>query len=129
MPMKDDDPNGSRYRAFLAEFAEESKRGLIAVTECAADIAEKAAVKELTAIKREGPLGKYRTKHLSEDVKRYKKGQKIQIGGGPETAGLWHIVNDGTYRSKAYHFMEKVINEVNSRSDEAWEAGRKELED
>ena len=57
--------------------------------------------------------------HMAEDViisrSKDKFGNKVvKICGGKQTGTLWHIVNDGTYRSKATHFMDKTINDTNS---------------
>lgn len=54
--------------------------------------------------------------HMANDVTvkiaKDKYGYKlVKIGGGKQTGTLWHIVNDGTYRSKATHFMDKLIQE------------------
>lgn len=55
--------------------------------------------------------------HFADDVKcvigkdqhgyRYAK-----IQGGKHTGTLWHIVNDGTYRTKATHFMDSAISDM-----------------
>jgi len=44
-------------------------------------------------------------------------GKKAKIKGGKKTGTLWHIVNDGTYRSKATHFMDKAMQKVESEMD------------
>lgn len=126
--INDDDPSGKRFDHFIEELGNEARIGLQKVSEKGAEIAMESARRHLSAIRRAGKLNKYRTHHLDEDVQLFKKGQKYQIGGGKETGTLWHIVNDGTYRSIGYHFMEKIVEDINSRQAEMWEAGEKELE-
>jgi len=55
--------------------------------------------------------------HMSDDVViktgKDKYGYKYaKVGGGKHTGTLWHIVNDGTYRTKATHFMDRTISET-----------------
>lgn len=54
-------------------------------------------------------------KHMADDViKRTitdKYGDKIvRVRGGQATGTLWHIVNDGTYRTRATHFMDYAMD-------------------
>jgi len=56
-------------------------------------------------------------KHMADDVKITKKkdefGERtIRVQGGKKTGTLWHIVNDGTYRTNATHFMDKAMKEA-----------------
>lgn len=75
-----------------------------------------AVVKKLGAIK--DP--KHDT-HMKDDVvlsitedKEF-GGKKAVIKGGKATGTKWHVVNDGTYRSKATHFMDDAIAEVDNK--------------
>lgn len=57
--------------------------------------------------------------HMADDVVikagKDKYGYRYaKVGGGKKTGTLWHIVNDGTYKNKATHFMDNVINETSS---------------
>jgi len=44
-------------------------------------------------------------------------GERVRVRGGKHTGTLWHIVNNGTYRSKATHFMDKAIADVEAGLD------------
>lgn len=53
--------------------------------------------------------------HMADDVRvRTTKNEfgktVVKVQGGSRTGPLWHIVNDGTYRSKASHFMDTSLN-------------------
>ena len=55
--------------------------------------------------------------HMADDVVvrtgKDKYGYRYaKIQGGKQTGTLWHIVNDGTYRSKATHFMDNSMSEA-----------------
>ena len=55
--------------------------------------------------------------HMADDVViktgKDKYGYKYaKVGGGKHTGTLWHIINDGTYRTKATHFMDRTISET-----------------
>lgn len=56
-------------------------------------------------------------KHMADDVimrtvKDSFGDEVVRVRGGTKTGTLWHIVNDGTYRSKAHHFMDKALKEA-----------------
>lgn len=69
----------------------------------------------------EGKLNRLRTAqsdhvHMADDVViktgKDKYGFRYaKVGGGKKTGTLWHIVNDGTYKNKATHFMDNVLSE------------------
>lgn len=68
-----------------------------------------------------GKLNSIRTQqtdhaHMADDVVikigKDKYGYRYaKVGGGKQTGTLWHIVNDGTYKNNATHFMDNVISE------------------
>lgn len=68
-------------------------------------------------------------KHLHEDVKIFKskKTGRVQVGGGKATGSLWHLVNDGTYRSRPTHFMDEVLSEITSEIPSIVESKGKKL--
>lgn len=52
-------------------------------------------------------------KHMADDVivrtvKDVYGHKVVRVRGGRKTGTLWHIVNDGTYRSKATHFIDNA---------------------
>lgn len=55
--------------------------------------------------------------HMQDDVhasvrKSKDGGLYASVKGGKKTGTLWHLVNDGTYHSRATHFMDKAMAEV-----------------
>lgn len=89
--------------------------GVEAEKECAKAV-KKAVIKRLEQIKTENPQ---RIKHMCEDVQIVTKKDEfgeiyVKVQGGKTTGTLWHIVNDGTYRTEATHFMDLALNEVES---------------
>lgn len=65
---------------------------------------------------------KRRNKHLYQDVvvkeDKDKYGHKVlRVRGGSQTGTIWHIVNDGTYRTKATHFMDKIVDRAGAELD------------
>lgn len=69
----------------------------------------------------EGKLNRLRTAqsdhiHMADDVV-IKTGKDrygyryAKVGGGKKTGTLWHIVNDGTFKNDATHFMDNTISE------------------
>ncbi|WP_090554731.1 HK97-gp10 family putative phage morphogenesis protein [Natronincola ferrireducens] len=65
-------------------------------------------------------------KHMADDVQanvvRDKYGYKVaRIKGGKRTGTKWHLVNDGTYRSDATHFMDKAIAQSESEVNKIFE--------
>ena len=102
---------------WLKEIEVSAKVTGIEVVDELGDYTKTVTEQELRAIKRVDPLSKSRTKHLYEDVekKNYGKGRTVVVQGGKETRTLWHIVNDGTYRSKPHHFIDRVLNRVEPR--------------
>ncbi len=70
------------------------------------------AVKRLTDIK----TTETKDTHMCSDVTirtgKDKYGYPYaKVGGGKKTGTKWHLVNDGTYRSKATHFMDNAIKD------------------
>lgn len=62
-------------------------------------------------------LKRPREVHMSDDVViktgKDKYGYRYaKVSGGKQTGTLWHIVNDGTYKNRATHFMDNAINET-----------------
>jgi HK97 gp10 family phage protein len=53
--------------------------------------------------------------HMADDVvikfTKDKFGYRIiKVQGGKKTGTLWHVVNDGTFRNRATHFMDNAIS-------------------
>lgn len=61
-------------------------------------------------------------KHMYQDVQARvitnNFGNKVvRVRGGQKTGTLWHLVNDGTFHSKATHFMDTATNNANDEID------------
>lgn len=66
-------------------------------------------------------------KHMIDDIQestyKNKYGNKTtRVRGGKKTGRKWHLLNDGTYKMDATHFMDKSLiqseEEINSIIDE-----------
>jgi len=44
-------------------------------------------------------------------------GKRALVRGGRDTGTLWHILNNGTRRSRATNFMDKAIADVDGKLD------------
>jgi HK97 gp10 family phage protein len=88
---------------------------------------KKSAAKTKAAVIRYIPRSikpkKGRSVRMADDVQagvvedRIYGGKMVRVRGGKKTGTLWHIVNDGTSRNKASHFMDKALAEVESELD------------
>lgn len=77
-----------------------------------------SVVKNLSRSEIDNPL----YTHMQDDVKTTIKddGQGDIVGiihGGKKTGYKWHMLNDGTSHSKATHFVEKSLKDVESDLD------------
>ena len=119
------------FTAWITGIVDDSEDVCIEVVDELADIALKESIAELKRIQRKGKLPKSRGVHMHQDVKKVKsvKYGYVSVGGGKKTATLWHIVNDGTYRSKAHHFMERVINKLDAEAERIFNEKGKRLGD
>ena len=80
-------------------------------------IVKNHTVEELRKLKRLKKIPEKRGKHMYEDVVasivKDKYGDKVlRVRGGKNTGTLWHIVNDGTYKQSATHFLDRVITKA-----------------
>lgn len=122
------DIESESFDAWIEGLGKDGVNATISVTEELAELAKKEAIIELQKLKRKGVLPRKRKFHMYQDVvivssRRYKR---MEVGGGKETGTLWHIVNDGTYRTNATHFMDNVVNRIDAVAEAAWQkAGRK----
>lgn len=93
---------------------------------------KRIAVDELRKIRRIKNIQKHRYRengerrrnvHLYQDVitkitKDEYGDQILKVGGGSRTGTLWHIVNDGTYKTQATHFMDRIIEKAEKEFDD-----------
>jgi HK97 gp10 family phage protein len=103
--------------SWLKQIESDSGEYGIQVIDELGDITKKEAERELKAIERKGKMYDNRTVHMYQDVIKtnQKKGLVAIVKGDKETGKLWHIVDQGTYRSKAHHFIDRVLNSVEPR--------------
>ena len=111
---------------WLKEIEDECGHAGIEVIDELGDFTKDEAEKQLKAIKRTGPLYGGRKKHLYEDVVKRKqnKGRTVVVQGGRETRSLWHIVDQGTYRSRPHHFIDRILNKVDRKLPQLLEEKR-----
>ena len=95
------------------------------------DITKKEAEKELKAIERKGKMYDNRIVHMYQDVIKttQKKGLVAVIKGDEETGRLWHIVDQGTYRSRPHHFIDRVLNSMGGQIDKVLDKRGAKLND
>ena len=119
------------FTAWITGIVGDSEEVCIEVVDALGDLAVKESISELKRIQRKGKLPKARGVHMYQDVRKVKsvKYGYVSVGGGKKTATLWHIVNDGTYRSKAHHFMERVINKLDAEAERIFHEKGKRLGD
>ncbi|SHF13518.1 phage protein, HK97 gp10 family [Tissierella praeacuta DSM 18095] len=65
-------------------------------------------------------------KHMADDVNyrivKDEYGEKVaRIRGGKKTGTKWHLVNDGTYRSKATHFIDTALKQSDEEIEQIFE--------
>lgn len=92
------------------------KAGLDAQKE-GAQVVRSEVVKRLQAIRTKGEKARTRIKHMCDDVQIITRkdewgGAVVRVQGGKSTGTLWHIVNDGTYRTQATHFMDLALDSI-----------------
>lgn len=132
MDIKFQENNGDSLEAFFNEIIIESEDLEKKMLKAGSEEAEKDLKQELLALKRDGidrPNGR---PALADDIvtvlEKDKWGTKsVKIRGGKLTGTLWHLVNDGTLHARATHFMDRVLQGLDSRIDSLWsKAGGKE---
>ena len=101
---------------FLAQIKIDSKEHGDKVLDKLADKTVELSIAQLRQISRSGVRYGNRVP-MYQDVKKTKTKTGRRVGGGKDTGTLWHIVNDGTYRTKAWHFIDNVIRNLDSQID------------
>ena len=119
------------FRAWIEGIGRDGENVTINVADKIGDYTKEEAERQLKRIQRKGKLPKNRKVHMYQDVKKVisKKYGYVSIGGGKITGTLWHIVNDGSYRTKATHFIQAILNSVDKEIDRIWEQEGKVLEE
>lgn len=106
------------FEAFLLGIESDSAKAQDACLKSVGQVTRDAVVRNLERSNISDP----EHVHLKDDVQlsitKDKYGGKVaKVRGGKKTGTLWHIVNDGTYRSRGTHFMDKATSEVDSQID------------
>lgn len=119
--------NADSFNIFLENIDKDCEEIENEIFEKLKKTAPKIVKAELRKIRRKGKVSAERIKHMCNDVKAITTkdtfGYKIlKIKGGKKTGPLWHIVNDGTYRSKATHFMDKSMGAIDDVSESVIDA-------
>lgn len=104
-------------KVWLSDVESDIQGAAIETIEEYGDLAKSIAEKELFALRRDGKLPVRRGKHMHQDVKvsKNKKQGRVTVGGGKLTGTLWHIVDEGTYRMNATHFIDKILNVLDQK--------------
>lgn len=108
------------FEKWLNGLENDSTQLVVETTEELADLVLADSVSQLQHLKRQGKLPVTRGVHMYQDVKKSysKKLKRATIGGGKATGTLWHIVNDGAYRTRATHFIDAVLKNTDNKVDE-----------
>lgn len=123
MSMKMRYEDSDKLEVMLGSISRECERvGLDAQKECA-EVVKREVVRRLSSIRTSDELTRQRIKHMTDDVQiKTTKDQYgdviVKVQGGKSTGTLWHIVNDGTYRSNPTHFMDLALNSVENELEQ-----------
>ncbi len=108
-----------RLDVMLGNLSRDCEKAGIDAQKAGAKVVEKAVVSRLNGIRTKDKKTENTIKHMADDVtinttKDTFGDTVIRVRGGKKTGTLWHIVNDGTYRSKPTHFMDLALGGVES---------------
>ena len=125
------DKNSDNLALFLADIQNGCEKTETKVLEIMKVKAKKIVIAELRKIKRHSQISPKRLKHMCEDVKSSIKkdsfGYKgLKVNGGKKTGTLWHIVNNGTYRTQGTHFMDRAMESINIETENVVDSVMKE---
>ena len=109
--------DSDKLAVVLGEISRECEQAGVNAQKSGAKAVKKAVMNKLQKIKTKDEKQRKRLKHMCDDVvivtKKDDYGETIvKVQGGKQTGTLWHVVNDGTYRSKATHFMDDALSDV-----------------
>lgn len=118
-----DKDSKDNFDVWLGNIVKDSEKAVEDVANELGNVAVAEMERRLLILKRKGKVPISRGVHMYQDVKKVKskKYGYISIGGGKKTATLYHLVNDGTYRTFPTHFMDSVINDLDSKIDTIWD--------
>ena len=121
-----DKDSKDNFDVWIGNILKDSETCIEEVSNELADLAVEDTERKLLSLKRKGKLPSVRGVHMHQDVKKVKskKYGYISIGGGEKTATLYHIINDGTYKNFATHFLDQVVRNMDSQVDNIWDKRR-----
>jgi len=117
------DEDGLDLNSFLLGIENECEKSRDACLKALGQVAMDNVKRNMTKSERkdkEGQESGSERPHMKDDVKmqiRFDKMDLIKsavVKGGKRTGTLWHIVNDGTYRSRGTHFMDRALAETDN---------------
>lgn len=133
--------DSDKLEVFLGKLETDCKSVGDQIQEKSAEIIKARIVGQLDKIRSSPGVTKNRSsknqaryKHMADDVKITKRkdefGERtVRVQGGKKTGTLWHLVNDGTYRSNATHFMDKALQEAEPEIQAIIDAGLSKVGD
>lgn len=115
MSMQIRQDESDKLEVFLGKFEIGCKMAGEAIQREAAKVIKARVVGQLNRIRIKTNRADYR--HMADDVQirtvKDRFGETTtRVQGGAKTGTKWHLVNDGTYRSKATHFMDRALKEA-----------------
>lgn len=103
---------GNSIEVFLSDITNSVRIAEDAYLKKSGQILKKNIVNNLNRLKTKQDTEQYT--HMADDVQarigKDKFGNKVmKIRGGKLTGTKWHLVNDGTYKSRPTHFMDFAV--------------------
>lgn len=114
MQFKDRD----NLEVFLSEIEGASEKVSIKFLRRAGKIVQQKVIDSITR----STVDKPNYRHMKDDVlmrvERDEYGHRAaRIRGSKKTGSKWHLLNDGTYKMRGTHFMDKALNDAESEID------------
>lgn len=124
--------DSDKLEVFLGKLETDSKAIGDEIQEKSAVVIKAKIVGNLNRIRTTNSKSDY--KHMADEVqitnKKDEFGERTtRVQGGKHTGSLWHLVNDGTYKSNATHFMDKAMAEAEPEIQAIIDAGLSKVGD
>ena len=109
--------DSDKLEVVLGTLSRECERAGLDAQKEGAQVVKSEVIKRLNAIRTSDEKARTRIKHMCDDVQISTRkdewgGTVVKVQGGKTTGTLWHIVNDGTYRTEPTHFMDLALNSI-----------------
>lgn len=117
MSMKMRYEDSDKLSVYLGELSRNCEKAGLDAQKEGANLVKSEIVRRLQSIRTKDNKARQRIKHMCDDVQITTKKDEygdviVKVQGGKLTGTLWHIVNDGTYRTEATHFMDLALNSI-----------------